>query len=214
MSLDHAAALPREQKTERSRSVRVRRRSAFGVQPGSGYPPTSRGTGRKPPGTGLASPVAARDGLTSDRRVMSKSVLVLMIEAHRLQPRGLAALVEAQLGHEVVAAAEGFHPGLVEAVRKAAPVTLDAFLETVRAVAAADEPPSRLPDAAMTKREREIRQLIAEGLSNKEIASRLEIATETVKGHVHNILEKLGLRTRLQVAAHAHRERALTVRGG
>jgi len=57
----------------------------------------------------------------------------------------------------------------------------------------------------MTKREREITSLIAEGLSNKEIAQRLNIATYTVKSHVHNILEKLALHSRLQIAAHSHR---------
>jgi two-component system, NarL family, nitrate/nitrite response regulator NarL len=57
----------------------------------------------------------------------------------------------------------------------------------------------------MTKRERGITELIAEGLSNKEIAQRLNIATYTVKSHVHNILEKLALHSRLQIAAHAHK---------
>ena len=58
----------------------------------------------------------------------------------------------------------------------------------------------------MTKREREIIALIAEGLSNKEIAQRLNIATFTVKSHVHNILEKLALHSRLQIAKHTHNE--------
>jgi len=52
----------------------------------------------------------------------------------------------------------------------------------------------------MTKREREIIALIAEGLSNKEIALRLDVATYTVKSHVHNIMEKLALHSRLQIA--------------
>ena len=47
---------------------------------------------------------------------------------------------------------------------------------------------------------------IAEGLSNKEIASRLNVATHTVKSHVHNILEKLALHTRLEVAAYAYEQ--------
>ena len=55
----------------------------------------------------------------------------------------------------------------------------------------------------LTSREREIIDLITEGLSNKEIAQRLHIATYTVKSHVHNILEKLTLSTRLQVAMFA-----------
>jgi two-component system nitrate/nitrite response regulator NarL len=58
----------------------------------------------------------------------------------------------------------------------------------------------------MTKREREITNLIAEGLSNKEIAQRLNIATHTVKSHVRNVMEKLALHTRLQIAAYSHRE--------
>lgn len=57
----------------------------------------------------------------------------------------------------------------------------------------------------MTKREREIIALIAEGLSNKEIAQRLNIATYTAKSHVHNIMEKLALHTRLEVAMHVDR---------
>jgi len=56
----------------------------------------------------------------------------------------------------------------------------------------------------MSKREQEVIDLIADGLSNKEIARRLHIATDTVKSHVHNILEKLALHNRLQIAAHAH----------
>ena len=58
----------------------------------------------------------------------------------------------------------------------------------------------------MTSREREIIALIADGLSNKEIAHRLNIATYTVKSHVHNILEKLALHTRLQIAKYTHDE--------
>jgi DNA-binding NarL/FixJ family response regulator len=57
----------------------------------------------------------------------------------------------------------------------------------------------------MTAREKEVVGLIGEGLSNKEIASRLNIATHTVKSHVRNVMEKLALHTRLQIAAFAHK---------
>jgi DNA-binding NarL/FixJ family response regulator len=57
----------------------------------------------------------------------------------------------------------------------------------------------------MTPREREVIDLIGEGLSNKEIATRLGIATHTVKSHVRNVMEKLALHTRLQIAAYAHK---------
>jgi DNA-binding NarL/FixJ family response regulator len=58
----------------------------------------------------------------------------------------------------------------------------------------------------MTKREREIIVLIADGLSNKEIAQRLNIATHTVKSHVHNVMEKLALHSRLQIAKFIHED--------
>ena len=61
----------------------------------------------------------------------------------------------------------------------------------------------------MTPREREIIALIADGLSNKEIAQRLSIEMYTVKSHVHNILEKLALNSRLQISAYAHNEELL-----
>ena len=105
--------------------------------------------------------------------------------------------------------------------------TVDDFVKTIRAVAGGANvvPPAltgtllshiaeqaiirqtpALADAVrMTKREREVIDLIAEGLSNKEIAKQLHLATYTVKSHVHNILEKLALHSRLQIAAHAHK---------
>ncbi len=62
----------------------------------------------------------------------------------------------------------------------------------------------------MTSRERDVIGLIAEGLSNKEIARRLNLATDTVKSHVHNILEKLALHTRLEIARFAHTDDSYT----
>jgi DNA-binding NarL/FixJ family response regulator len=56
----------------------------------------------------------------------------------------------------------------------------------------------------LTPREREVIDLIAEGLSNKAIGKRLSISTHTVKSHLRNIMEKLTLHTRLQIAAYAH----------
>jgi len=60
-----------------------------------------------------------------------------------------------------------------------------------------DEPAT----AHLTRRETEIALLIDEGLANKEIASRLGIAPQTVKNHVHNLLQKLGARGRNDAAA-------------
>lgn len=60
----------------------------------------------------------------------------------------------------------------------------------------------------MTQREKEVIALIVEGMSNKQIADKLNIATFTVKSHVHNILEKLALQSRLQIAKFAQDEKS------
>jgi two-component system response regulator NreC len=64
-----------------------------------------------------------------------------------------------------------------------------------------------LPDApALTAREREVLQLIAEGVSTKKIADRLYVSVKTVESHRHNIMEKLGLRTTAELTKYAIRE--------
>ncbi|GAA4479334.1 hypothetical protein GCM10023094_24310 [Rhodococcus olei] len=55
--------------------------------------------------------------------------------------------------------------------------------------------------AKPTKREREVAELIAEGLTNKEIAARLTISPRTAQGHVEHLLTKLGFTSRAQIAA-------------
>jgi DNA-binding NarL/FixJ family response regulator len=79
------------------------------------------------------------------------------------------------------------------------------FSEIAR-VAVAKGAPQAMEAVRMTPREREVIEQISEGRSNKEIAARLHIATHTVKSHVRNIMEKLTLHTRLQIAAYAHRD--------
>ncbi len=61
-----------------------------------------------------------------------------------------------------------------------------------------------LDGVRMTQREREVIGLIGAGMSNKEIAHRLNIAADTVKSHVRNVMDKLALHTRLQIAAYSH----------
>ncbi|MFO7448281.1 MAG: response regulator transcription factor [Ignavibacteriaceae bacterium] len=100
--------------------------------------------------------------------------------------------------------------------------TLDDFLNTIRSVAEGVKvlPPNlvgslfsqiiehalktgktKLNEAVrMTKREKEVISLIAEGLTNKEIGRKLNVSNYTIKSHVHNIMEKLTLHTRLEVA--------------
>jgi DNA-binding NarL/FixJ family response regulator len=68
----------------------------------------------------------------------------------------------------------------------------------------------RLP---LTKREREVYALLAEGRSNREIANALFISEATVKVHVRSILRKLGARSRTEAAIQATRTRAPRVPG-
>lgn len=56
----------------------------------------------------------------------------------------------------------------------------------------------------MTKREREVIGLLSEGFSNKEIGQRMHLSTYTVKSHIHNIMEKLALHTRLEIANYSY----------
>lgn len=105
--------------------------------------------------------------------------------------------------------------------------TMAEFIKTIRAVNAGEKilPPtaagslfSQIMDygikemgpkkleqsVRMTNREKEIVQLIAEGLANKEIAFKLNLSIFTVKSHVHNILDKMALNTRVQIAIYAN----------
>ncbi|MDG6107091.1 response regulator transcription factor [Dactylosporangium aurantiacum] len=71
--------------------------------------------------------------------------------------------------------------------------------------AARIRPPEARRDAALTPRELEVLRLIAEGLSNQEIAAALVISQETVKTYVSRILTKLTLRDRVQAVVYAYR---------
>ncbi len=106
--------------------------------------------------------------------------------------------------------------------------TVDDFLTTIRSVAKGNKvlPPYltdslftqivekslREPDgekkvfasAQMTQREKEVIELIAGGHTNKEIAQKLSVSPHTIKSHVHNILEKLSIHSRLQIAKYAY----------
>jgi DNA-binding NarL/FixJ family response regulator len=76
-----------------------------------------------------------------------------------------------------------------------------AFLRIVREARAAAGTGREL--AHLTRREREVLELVARGLSNKEIAETLVITTNTVKRHLKAIFEKLEVHTRAAAAARA-----------
>jgi two-component system NarL family response regulator len=69
-----------------------------------------------------------------------------------------------------------------------------------------------VPTPRLTDRELEVLKLVAQGLTNREIASELFISDNTVKNHVRNILEKLHLHSRMEAVVYAVREKLLDIR--
>jgi two-component system, NarL family, response regulator DevR len=99
---------------------------------------------------------------------------------------------------------------LVDAVRRVAagqslldPTVTARVLDRLRAGPETDERLARLTD-----RERRILDLIAEGLTNRQIAEQVHLAEKTVKNYVSNLLTKLGMQRRTQAAVYAARLRA------
>lgn len=70
------------------------------------------------------------------------------------------------------------------------------------------------PDAQLTRREREILGLVANGLRTEEIAGQLTVSPETVKSHVHNAMQKLRAHTRSQAVAIAISTGQVSYAGG
>ena len=69
-----------------------------------------------------------------------------------------------------------------------------------------------VPSPRLTDRELEVLKLVAQGMSNREIATELYISENTVKNHVRNILEKLHLHSRMEAVVYAVREKLLDIR--
>jgi DNA-binding CsgD family transcriptional regulator len=83
----------------------------------------------------------------------------------------------------------------------------DVIAYALREKAAADAAPSSAAGPQLTRREQEVAGLVAAGLSNKDIASRLVISQRTAEGHIDHILTKLGFNSRAKIAAWAAERR-------
>ncbi|MFJ4283593.1 response regulator [Streptomyces massasporeus] len=94
--------------------------------------------------------------------------------------------------HSVLSGDAGLSPGIQRRL-------LERLAQTGPAPAAPSEPPDGL-----TAREMEVLLLIAEGLSNPEIARRLHVSTATVKTHINNLFTKTGLKDRAQAVRYAY----------
>ena len=69
----------------------------------------------------------------------------------------------------------------------------------------------QVPAPRLTDRELEVLKLVAQGLTNRDIADQLYISENTVKNHVRNILEKLQLHSRMEAVMYAVREKLLDI---
>jgi DNA-binding NarL/FixJ family response regulator len=85
------------------------------------------------------------------------------------------------------------------------PYAPDELLTRVRNLVRRSRPLAPAVVTGLTKREREVLQLLAEGLRSDEIADRLFISRKTVATHIENILRKLGVRSQAQAVAVAYR---------
>jgi DNA-binding NarL/FixJ family response regulator len=126
--------------------------------------------------------------------------------------------VGSDLVHALQAGVSGYVHTTVTPQRLVDGVRAVARGETVLDAAATGELLHRLDDAprhadgersslsgALTARQMAVSRLVAEGLTNAEIAERLDVSRATVKGHVTVALRRLGLRDRTQLAIHVHR---------
>jgi non-specific serine/threonine protein kinase len=77
----------------------------------------------------------------------------------------------------------------------------DAIAYALQEKPQAEPPPASTETTPLTRREREVADLVADGLGNKEIADRLVISPRTAESHVEHILTKLGFTSRTQIAA-------------
>ena len=152
------------------------------------------------------------DGIEATRRLPRQRVLILttfgldqyIIEALRAGASGF--LLKDAPTHEVVAAVRAVAAG--DAVLSAA-VTRQLLDQVARRLPA---PVSRQPADLdlLTEREHEVLRMLANGLSNAEIAAALVVSEATVKSHVSHLLAKLGLRDRVQAVIYAYETRLIS----
>jgi two-component system response regulator DevR len=145
---------------------------------------------RLPDGSGI--------DLCRDIRSAHPDVQCLMLTAYDDDEASYTAVLAGAAGY-VLKDIRG--TGLLDSIRKVAAgqILVDPTVSK-RVVTVAVE--SRTADSELSLRERQVLELIAEGLTNRQIAERLELAEKTVKNYVSGLLAKLGMERRTQAAVY------------
>jgi DNA-binding NarL/FixJ family response regulator len=153
------------------------------------------------------------DGVEATRRIRQDGDLprVLMLTTFDLDEYAFAALKAGASGfllkdvppEELLFAIRAVHSG--DSV--VAPSTTRRLIDQFAALLPDGEAAESAQLADLTEREREVLILVAQGLSNAEIAKRLFVSEATVKTHVGRVLAKLGLRDRVQAVVYAYEHR-------
>ncbi len=145
---------------------------------------------RLPDGSGI--------DLCRDIRSAHPEVQCLMLTAYDDDEASYTAVLAGAAGY-VLKDIRG--TGLLDSIRKVANghSLVDPSVSK-RVVVRATEAPT--PDTELSLRERQVLELIAEGLTNRQIAERLELAEKTVKNYVSGLLAKLGMERRTQAAVY------------
>ena len=156
---------------------------------------------------GQSDPAAwalAVEAWTSRDRASEAALARWRLAEARLGGGDRTGATEALLSAHAWAAANGARPLLAELTALARRSRIDL---TAGAVAGDGPSGTDEPDRfGLTRREREVIELVAEGLSNRQIAERLFISENTVRNHVHKILEKLALKSRRQAVVVAKQQ--------
>jgi DNA-binding NarL/FixJ family response regulator len=146
------------------------------------------------------------DGIATTRRLKAQfpDVIVVMLTVHDATDKLLDAIKAGAQGYvvknirsgELLEQLRGLTRGEAALTRRMAARILQEFQRSNQAAAESNGEPSQ----ELTARELEVLELVADRLSNREIATRLVISEHTVKNHLKNILSKLHLRSRRQAA--------------
>jgi len=151
------------------------------------------------------------DGIEATRRIAARTpeARVVIFTSFSERDRILSAIDAGAIGYLLKdAEPEEVHRGIQAAARGESPLATKAAQAVV--AARIESRPAR----ELTEREREVLVLVATGLANKQIARRLGIAEKTVKTHLTNLFQRLGVADRTQAALWAERHGLLSTSGG